>query len=331
MNFQQICDEFGKAMDSARTGAMQGPTEAARAMRHRPGFAWLDSSLPGPDSVSILACEPDAVLSGRDWGALENELRRRKRGGFDLGFPDGAAIGWVDFDGWFHFGFYDKLHVYNHAREAWVGAVPEFFDEAPPGPVEPLRFETLMGKSGFVEMVRRAKEYIAAGDIYQVCLSRAFEADGAGDAWGFYEALRHYSPAPQSAFLDAGGLQIASASPECFLKMSGRRIATRPIKGTRPRHADPQRDLLSAHELMTSPKEIAELVMITDMERNDLGRVSEGRAERRRNPRRRRVARRVAREALEQLLEFDIRTAGPLEGRPFGVRPGIGPRALGCR
>jgi anthranilate/para-aminobenzoate synthase component I len=254
---------------------MQGPTEAARAMRHRPGFAWLDSSLPGPDSVSILACEPDAILSGRDWGALENELRRRKRGGFDLGFPDGAAIGWVDFDGWFHFGFYDKLHVYNHAREAWVGAVPEFFDEAPPGPVEPLRFETLTGKGGFVEMVRRAKEYVAAGDIYQVCLSRAFEADGAGDAWGFYEALRHYSPAPQSAFLDAGGLQIASASPECFLKMSGRRIATRPIKGTRPRHADPQRDLLSAHELMTSPKEIAELVMITDMERNDLGRVCE--------------------------------------------------------
>ena len=95
------------------------------------------------------------------------------------------------------------------------------------------------------------------------------------DAWPFYEALRHYSPAPYAAFLDLAGTQVVSGSPECFLKLSGRRIATRPIKGTRPRRRDAQRDQRKAYDLITSAKEIAELVMITDLERNDLGRVCE--------------------------------------------------------
>jgi para-aminobenzoate synthetase component I len=106
-------------------------------------------------------------------------------------------------------------------------------------------------------------------------LSHAFDATGAADPWSFYEGLRHYSPAPYAAFLDLGGTQIASASPECFLRLSGRRILTRPIKGTRPRRADTQLDQRNAYDLITSPKEIAELVMITDLERNDLGRVCE--------------------------------------------------------
>ena len=124
-------------------------------------------------------------------------------------------------------------------------------------------------------MVERAKEYIAAGDIYQVNLSRKFEAPWSGDALQFYEALRHYSPAPYAAWLDLGGRQVLSSSPELFLHMSGRAIRTRPIKGTRPRHADATADALSEYELVTSPKEIAELVMITDLERSDLGRVCE--------------------------------------------------------
>lgn len=89
----------------------------------------------------------------------------------------------------------------------------------------------------------------------------------------FYAALRHYSPAPYSAYLDLGGRVVASSSPESFLRMSGSHIATRPIKGTRPRRADPNADEKSAYDLITSPKEIAELVMITDLERNDLGQV----------------------------------------------------------
>jgi para-aminobenzoate synthetase component I len=127
-------------------------------------------------------------------------------------------------------------------------------------------------------MVRRAQDYIAAGDIYQVNLSHRLAAPWPAveaDPWVFYEALRHYSPAPHAAYLALGGRAVLSSSPEMFLRMSGRSIRTRPIKGTRPRRSDCQADEKSALDLITSPKEIAELVMITDLERNDLGRVCE--------------------------------------------------------
>jgi aminodeoxychorismate synthase component I len=124
-------------------------------------------------------------------------------------------------------------------------------------------------------MARRAQEYVAAGDIYQVCLAHRFSAPFGGDPWPLYLSLREASPAPHSAFLHLGDETVLSSSPECFLKMSGRRISTRPIKGTRPRKRDPEEDEREAFELKTSPKEIAELVMITDLERNDLGSICE--------------------------------------------------------
>ena len=97
---------------------------------------------------------------------------------------------------------------------------------------------------------------------------------------GIVEKLIAVSPAPFSAFLDCGEFQIASSSPEQFLRMSGSHIVTRPIKGTRPRAANPTRDAQLAYELQTSAKELAELVMITDLLRNDLGKVCEfGRAD----------------------------------------------------
>jgi aminodeoxychorismate synthase component I len=132
-----------------------------------------------------------------------------------------------------------------------------------------------MAPADFCRRVRRAQEYIAAGDIYQVNLSHRFTAQWKGDVLAFYEALRHYSPAPYAAFLELDGRAILSTSPESFLKISGGAIRTRPIKGTRPRHADATADALSAYELRSSPKETAELVMITDLERNDLGAICE--------------------------------------------------------
>jgi para-aminobenzoate synthetase component I len=120
----------------------------------------------------------------------------------------------------------------------------------------------------FVDAVARAKEYIAAGDIYQVNLSQRFQCEVAAPAPEVYRALRTANPAPYCAYLDIGDAQILSSSPECFLKMNGRHVVTRPIKGTRPRSADPA-------ELLNSPKDNAELLMITDLERNDLGRVCE--------------------------------------------------------
>ncbi|HEY5232986.1 MAG TPA: anthranilate synthase component I family protein, partial [Verrucomicrobiae bacterium] len=94
-------------------------------------------------------------------------------------------------------------------------------------------------------------------------------------SWAFFQKLSAVSPAPFSAFLDCGEFEIASSSPEQFLRMSGSHIVTRPIKGTRPRDADPTRDAQLAYELQTSAKELAELVMITDLLRNDLGKVCE--------------------------------------------------------
>jgi len=127
----------------------------------------------------------------------------------------------------------------------------------------------------FVSKVQRAQQYIRAGDIYQVNLSQRLTAQGNFTGWEMFEKLSAVSPAPFSAFLDCGAFQIASSSPEQFLRMSGAHIVTRPIKGTRPRDADATRDAQLAYELQTSAKELAELVMITDLLRNDLGKVCE--------------------------------------------------------
>lgn len=248
--------------------------DAARALRSKPGFVFLEDGLPGPHSYSLLAAEPDLVMTGdfSDWAVFEEELARRASPSADLGIPTGAAIGWVEFDGRYRFGFYDQPSIYHHGRGIWLTNPPATGNPEPAIFTQP-EWRLKIDREEFVAMVARAKEYIAAGDIYQVCLAHAFESDFAGDPWGYYEALRHHSPAPHSAFLDLAGCQVVSASPECFLRMNGRRIITRPIKGTRPRRMDQQLDQRNAYDLLTSPKEIAELVMITDLERNDLGMV----------------------------------------------------------
>lgn len=127
----------------------------------------------------------------------------------------------------------------------------------------------------FIRRVERAREYIKAGDIYQVNLSHRLSAAQKCSSWEFFQRLTAVSPAPFSAFLDCGTFQIASSSPELFLRLSGAQVQTRPIKGTRPRSPDPNRDAQLAYELQTSAKETAELVMITDLLRNDLGRCCE--------------------------------------------------------
>ncbi len=127
----------------------------------------------------------------------------------------------------------------------------------------------------FTKAVARAQRYIHAGDIYQVNLAQRLSAPASCESWEFFQRLSAVSPAPFSAFMDCGDFQLASSSPEMFLRLSGSHILTRPIKGTRPRSADPTRDAQLTYELQTSAKEMAELVMITDLLRNDLGRVCE--------------------------------------------------------
>ena len=130
-------------------------------------------------------------------------------------------------------------------------------------------------RADFIARVEHVQRYIRAGDIYQVNLAQRLSAPTHFSGWELFERLLEVSPAPFAAFLDCGEFQVASSSPELFLRLSGPHITTRPIKGTRPRSADPTRDAQFTYELQTSAKEMAELVMITDLLRNDLGRVCE--------------------------------------------------------
>ncbi len=132
-----------------------------------------------------------------------------------------------------------------------------------------------LSRADFLDRVERVQRYIRAGDIYQVNLSQRLVAPLPGSSWGFFQCLNAVSPAPFAAFLDCGDFQLVSSSPESFLRLSGSRIVTRPIKGTRPRSLDANEDARLSHELQSSAKENAELVMITDLLRNDLGRVCE--------------------------------------------------------
>jgi para-aminobenzoate synthetase component 1 len=210
-----------------------------------------------------------------------------------------------------HVGFYDSLVVFDHRLgKTWIVSTGldadgsrnerrareqlEFWqailtseDGAPrhPGPSEkvggprssPLRegIVSNFSRAAFLDRVDRAQAYIRAGDIYQVNLSQRLTAPCGFSGWELFQKLSTVSPAPFSAFLDCGDIQIVSSSPEQFLHLSGSHIVTRPIKGTRPRGAVPARDAQLAYELQTSAKELAELVMITDLLRNDLGKVCE--------------------------------------------------------
>lgn len=156
-----------------------------------------------------------------------------------------------------------------------VAGQPSLESAHPPVPRPHLPTPALstFSRPAFLAAVERAQLYIQAGDIYQVNLSQRLTAPWSGSGWDFFERLEAVSPAPFAAYLDGGSFQLASSSPELFLRLSGTHIRTRPIKGTRPRSADPDRDAQLSYELQTSPKEMAELVMITDLLRNDLGKV----------------------------------------------------------
>lgn len=266
----------------ARTAGPPDPVALARAWHDAgEGLVWLDSATGGSDCVSVLARDPVEVFQGdiRD----QRELLRSalKRGA--QGDAPGGLFGWVGFDGRFTFGLYESSALWEHTTKAWrsgcnagrTGAIRRSNQEAA-GTGE-VTFAPQMEKEAFCDLVRRAKDYIAAGDIYQVNLSYPWLAQWPQDLepLDFYLRLRAASPAPFGAFLDLGGTQVFSTSPESFLEMHGRRIVTRPIKGTRPRGATADLDRALAHELVNSAKERAELVMITDLERNDLGQVCE--------------------------------------------------------
>lgn len=142
---------------------------------------------------------------------------------------------------------------------------------------EPVELDSNFTKTDYLAAVDRVKDYIAAGDVYQVNLSQRFHADLPVSPLEVYLALRRVNPAPKACFVEMGDLTLVSATPETFLVYdpNTRLITTKPIKGTRPRGRGAEEDARLAHELHQSEKDRAENVMIVDMLRNDIGRVAE--------------------------------------------------------
>ena len=156
-------------------------------------------------------------------------------------------------------------------RDRWLADL-----EDPPPPRAASRLSAPraeLARDDYLLAVRRTLGYIQAGDIYQANLSHRFVAEGSVDPLDLHLKLKSTSPAPFASFLAWDDLAIVGASPELFYRTTGDRIVTRPIKGTRPRAVDPIEDARLAGELKGSAKDRAELTMIVDLERNDLGRV----------------------------------------------------------
>jgi para-aminobenzoate synthetase component 1 len=232
---------------------------------------WLDTA--SGDGHSLLAAEPVKVFRAKGERGVFERLRAELEGWH------GYAIG--------YFGYDLKNEIERlparavddlHLPDCWFGfyenvLVSEVGRGGPPRRTESSAISARWAsapyqRQQFIDAVRRAKEYIAAGDIYQVNLSQRFQCDVDASPPDVYLALRATNPAPYCAYLDIGDAQILSSSPECFLSIHDRHVVTRPIKGTSPRERDP-------NELLRSPKDNAELLMITDLERNDLGKVCE--------------------------------------------------------
>ncbi|MEO1857491.1 MAG: aminodeoxychorismate synthase component I [Rubritalea sp.] len=257
------------------------PSSVAAGLQHLDGLVFFDSSGNFPDGVdgviSVVAARPSEVLRGHitDVSAIAEVLAKYGTESGDL--PNGGLCGWIEYEGSFCFGVYSEMLVYRHSSEQWY-EIGKLSNEILPSPSAPLlqigEFSQSMERADYLEKVGVIKEYISAGDIYQVNLAQKFSAKVTGEsAFGLYTHLRELSPAPHSSYMALGGRELLSSSPETFLRFDQDRILTRPIKGTRPRFDDPAADQRSVFELRNSDKEVSELVMITDLERNDLGQV----------------------------------------------------------
>ncbi len=144
----------------------------------------------------------------------------------------------------------------------------------PEAPQEPLAFESPVGREAFKRIVGAAKDYIAAGDVFQVVPSHRFSAQLPHGSFAFYRSLRRLNPSPFLFHLDLGGFQLAGSSPEILVRLRGGKVTIRPLAGTRRRGATPEEDAALERELLADPKERAEHLMLVDLGRNDVGRLS---------------------------------------------------------
>ncbi len=225
---------------------------------------------------------PDLPFVGGMIGYLGYDLGRRierlpQHSRDDLGLPD-ARVGlyaWAlvtDHQrGTSQLVFHPRLEAAERQR-----LLALFEADAAPEPLPPFRlhagFRPDLSREQYRQALERVQGYILAGDCYQVNYTQRFRAPCSGSPWLAYLALREACPTPFAGYLGLGDGAILSLSPERFIRMHRRQVETRPIKGTRPRGRTPAEDAANAEELLASPKDRAENLMIVDLLRNDLGR-----------------------------------------------------------
>ena len=288
------------------------PWAVAKALAARfgtDGLAWLDGDGSRHGTTSVLGADPREVVvcrglpgaeAARDPFTAFTDLQRR--GGAWLGWLAYEAGAWVEPGGvwkpsaWpsLRAARYDPLLRFDLAHRrlhlegddparlnVWAELVaalsPHQVPPDPPGqPIDPVLWHWHTSASAFADQVEELRERIASGDLFQANLTACCDVllPEPPDPLALYHRLRQHCPAPFAGLIVAGDAAVLSASPERFLRVTATgRIETRPIKGTRPRHGDGEADAAAAAELITSPKDRAENVMIVDLLRNDLGRV----------------------------------------------------------
>lgn len=211
-----------------------------------------------PDPLDL----PDAVLTRPALVAIFDSVRHEIVL-VSAAFPDSgldAAAAWAAAT--------DRLDRFEAELRAPLPALPAPVETALPA------FRSHVDETGFTALVARAKDYIAAGDIFQVVLSHRFAAPWAADPFAFYRSLRRSNPSPYLFFLDFGDFQLAGSSPEILVRLKDGRVTIRPLAGTRPRGDTPEADRALEAELLADPKERAEHLMLLDLGRNDVGRVA---------------------------------------------------------
>jgi len=176
----------------------------------------------------------------------------------------------------------DGGYTVREAHDAAVARLDAFEAElraplaarATPVEVPAPDFHSAVDQDAFTGMVAAAKAYIEAGDIFQVVLSHRFSAPWTEDPFAFYRSLRRQNPSPYLFYLDFTDFQLAGSSPEILVRLKDGAVTIRPLAGTRPRGATPEADRALEAELLADPKERAEHLMLLDLGRNDVGRVS---------------------------------------------------------
>jgi anthranilate synthase component 1 len=220
---------------------------------------WFEPSVgePNPDDIGL----PDLALMVSDVLLAFDHLRHEVTVLANV-FSEGGDV---------DASYQEAVAAIADVRERLAAPVPR----AAAGVRDVPEFSSNIGSDGYAAAVEAAKEYIRAGDIYQVVPSQRWSAAAPVEAFSIYRGLRTVNPSPYMYFLDFEDFEIAGASPESLVKVNGRRAAQRPIAGTRPRSGSVEEDLERARELLEDEKERAEHVMLVDLARNDLGRVCE--------------------------------------------------------